>query len=192
MDHLLFQRLNAAPGTPHWQIAAAIVVAQWLILSIPATMIWSWVRGDDEDRRGLLEILLAALLALGVAQIVTHVWPQPRPFMIHLGHQFLPHVPDPGLPSDHVTVFWSVAFAALFSRRFSTWSVPLFAFGLAVGCSRVFLGIHFPSDIAAALPVALLGAIVARWVRAPMSPAYAALVRLWSRLESRIRTGRPC
>lgn len=192
MDHhLLFRLLNATPATPHWQIAGASIEARWLILVVPAAMVWCWIRGSDEDRRGLLEMLLATLLALAIAQVVNRVWPEPRPFMIHMGYQFLAHDPDPGLPSDHVTVLWSVAFASLLSPRFATWCVPLFALGLVVGCSRVFLGIHFPLDIAAALPVALVGVLAVWVVRSPMAPAYAALVRLWFRLERRIRTGQP-
>lgn len=181
MDNvLLFERLNATLATPHWEIAAATLIAQWLILAIPVALVWGWLQGDEQERRALLEMLLAVLLALGIGQIITHVWPQPRPFMIHLGTQFVPHAPDPGLPSDHVTIFWSLACAALLAGRFRTWSVPLFALGLVVGWSRVFLGVHFPYDVMAAMPVALLGAGLARSVRSPMRLVYSGVLRLWA------------
>ncbi|WP_427914104.1 undecaprenyl-diphosphatase [Ramlibacter sp. MMS24-I3-19] len=191
MDELLlFDRLNATHATPHWEIAAAMVIAQWVIWAIPVALVWAWLRGREEQRRALLEMLLAALLALGVAQIVTHVWPHPRPFMAHAGTQFLAHVADPGMPSDHVTVFWSLACAAAISARFARWSLPLFALGLLVGWSRVFLGVHFPYDIAAALPVAFLGAALARSARSPMARAYTTALDAWSHLEHLVR-GRP-
>lgn len=177
----LFAQLNASAATPHWQIVAARFIAQGVILGVPVALVWAWLRGGEPDRRALLEMLLAVVVALGIGQLVTHLWPQPRPFMVHAGSQFLAHSADPGLPSDHVTVFWSLACAAILGGRFRSWSVPLFVLGLMVGWSRVFLGVHFPYDVAAALPFACLGAMLARWLRRPMSPVYGTLVRLWVR-----------
>ncbi|MFI4927003.1 MAG: undecaprenyl-diphosphatase [Burkholderiales bacterium] len=176
----LFARLNATAATPHWQITTAAALAQWLIWIIPLALVLAWLNGDDGRRRELLEMLVAALIALGIAQLVTHFWPRPRPFMLHLGTQFLEHSPDPGLPSDHVTVFWSLACAACVSSRLRAWCIPLFLGGLVVGWSRVFLGIHFPYDVAAALPVGALGTLVARSLRAPLQPVYAAALRCWN------------
>jgi undecaprenyl-diphosphatase len=175
----LFDRINASASTPHWQIAAALLIAQWVIWAIPIGLVVAWVRGDGAARVGLLEIALAVFIALGFGQVITHLWPEPRPFMLHLGTQFLPHDPDPGMPSDHVTVFWSLACAALATRRFRACAFPLFAMGLLVGWSRVFLGVHFPFDVLGALPVAAAGVLTARALRAPLVPLYVACVRCW-------------
>lgn len=158
----LFELMNAGPGLDSTKLLLAVLLAKWLVLAIPAGLIWVWVCGPLSARVELLEILLAAMLALAFAQVVAWVWPQPRPFALHLGTQYLAHAGDPGLPSDHVTLFWSLALSALFSRRFAIWGFPLLAIGLAVGWSRVYLGVHFPFDILAALPVALVGACTAR------------------------------
>ncbi|MBE7940123.1 MULTISPECIES: undecaprenyl-diphosphatase [Ramlibacter] len=182
MDNLkLFALINASSNTPHWQLAIAVWIAQWLIWCVPLAMAAAWVRGDDEDRSNLLEMLVAALFALGLAQVVTHAWPQPRPFMLHLGRQLLAHDADPGLPSDHVTVFWSIAAAALAGTRFRPWGLVLFSLGLLVGWSRVFLGIHFPLDVLAALPASAAGAMLARALRAQLWPVYALASRTWDR-----------
>jgi undecaprenyl-diphosphatase len=177
---LLFDRINGSAATPHWQIEAALLIAQWVIWLIPVGVAVAWLKGEGPARACLLEMVVAVLIALGVGQIVTHPWPEPRPFMLHLGTQFLAHDPDPGMPSDHVTVFWSLACAALATRQFRAYAVPLFALGLLVGWSRVFLGVHFPFDVLGALPVAAAGALTARSLRAPLVPLYVALVRCWS------------
>ncbi len=147
----------------------------------------AWVRGDRVARRELLEMLLAMALALVIAQIIAYLWPQPRPFALHLGTQHVAHAADAGLPSNHVTAFWSLALAAPTTRRFAVACFPLLAAGLMVGWSRVFLGVHFPFDILAALPVALGGALGARALRASTMPAVARVLYTYDRIARAMR-----
>lgn len=191
MDNFhLFELINATPKPEAWQMVLALGFAKWLIYVLPVGMALAWIKRDSVARRELIEMALATLIALGVGQIVVHLWPQPRPFALHLGTQLLEHIDDPGLPSDHVTVFWSLAWSALVTRRFSVWGFPLLAAGLAVGWSRVFLGVHFPYDILAAMPVALLGALGARAVRAATMPAVARILFAYERLALAVRSRR--
>jgi undecaprenyl-diphosphatase len=183
----LFELINAPAGLGPLQLALATAVARWLIYLLPLALAAAWVRGDHPARRELLQVLVAVGVALALAQVVAHVWPQPRPFALHLGTHYLDHGSDPGLPSDHVTVFWSVALAALRTRRFAHWGLPLLAVGLLVGWSRVYLGVHFPLDVVAALPVAWAGSVAASALRVPLMPAFARVLWLYDRLASRLR-----
>jgi undecaprenyl-diphosphatase len=178
----LFERVNASATTPHWAVAVAIAIAQWVVWLVPAWLTLSWFRSDAKGRGELLEVLAVMLLALGFGQVLVMIWPQPRPFMVHLGSQFLAHVPDPGFPSDHVTVLWSAACAVLSTGRFERMAPLWIALGLLVGWSRVFLGVHFPLDVLGALPVAALAALSVRALRQPMQPIYTALVNVWARI----------
>lgn len=183
----LFELINAGPGLDGWQLLLTRGVAEHLIQVLALVMIWAWVRGNHASRRELLQMLLAAMLGLALAQLVALVWPQPRPFALHLGHQYLAHSDDAGLPSDQVTVFWSLALAALVTRRFELWALPLLACGLLVGWSRVFLGLHFPYDVLAAFPVAALALVIAQGLRRPMLPAVARLLYLYDGLARWVR-----
>ncbi len=182
----LFELINAAPGLNPLRLNIAIVLASWMLYVIPFAMLIAWVRGNHAARRELLQVMLAVALALGLAQIISHVWPQPRPFMLHLGTQYLAHDADPGLPSDHVVVFWSLALATLHTRRYALWGLPLLSVGLLVGWSRVYLGVHFPLDILAALPVAWAGAAAAGALQAPLLPLVARLLYLYDQLVNRL------
>ena len=189
MDNLhLFQLINASPGLGSGRLWLSILLAQWLIVLVPAGVAVAWIQGDQVARLELLEMLLATALALAAAQVISHAWPQPRPFVLQLGTQYLQHGADSGLPSGHVTVFWSLALAALLTRRFAVLSFPLLAAGLAVGWSRVFLGAHFPFDILAALPVAAGGALLARALRHAAMPLLTRLLYLYDRLANAARS----
>jgi undecaprenyl-diphosphatase len=48
-------------------------------------------------------------------------------------------------PSGHT--LHAVAFALLLSQAYPGWGWPLAIFALLVGCSRVVLGLHYPSDV---------------------------------------------
>lgn len=182
----LFELINAAPGLGEVPLGIAAVIANWLIYLIPLGMVTAWLQGAQSARRELLQMLLAVLIALFIAQAVVHLWPRPRPFVLHIGTQYLDHGNDPGLPSDHVTVFWSLAFAAFGTSRFAVWGLPLLAAGLAVGWSRVFLGVHFPYDVLAAFPVGIAGAAAAHALRKPVRPAFASMLNLYHEVEKRV------
>jgi undecaprenyl-diphosphatase len=182
MDNLhLFELINASPGLSPLRLALATTLAQWVIYLLPLGCGLAWFVGDRAARHELLHMLLVVLLALLAAAVVAHGWPQPRPFALHVGTQYLAHADDPGLPSEHVTVFWSLALAALATRRFAVWAFPLMAVGLLVGVSRVYLGIHFPYDVLAAAPDALLAAALGIALRKPLSPVVSRIVVLYDR-----------
>jgi len=176
----LFDLINAPLGLSPLRVGLATVLAQWLIYLIPLMMVYAWLRGDHAARLELLQMAVAMGVALGIAQFVAHVWPQPRPFTLHVGVQYL-GPDDSGLPSEQVTAFWSLALAALASRRFSVWAFPLLALGLLVGWSRIYLGAQFPFDVLAALPVALVGAAVSMALRAAMQPAFERVLSFYDR-----------
>ncbi len=179
----LFELINAAPGLDHMRLAWAVALADWTIYLVPVAMTVAWVRGDETARGELLRMLLSTLIALWIAQVITHLWPQPRPFALHLGTQYLAHADDPGLPSDHVTVLWTLALAAFGAKRFAVWGLPLLTLGLLVGWSRVYLGVHFPFDVLAAFPVAAAGAVAAYALRQPVKPTISSILALYHRAE---------
>lgn len=184
----LFQLINAPTGLGPLRLAWTTMFAEWAIYLLPLAGLFAWLRGPRAARIELLQLASTVLLALAVAQIVALGWPQPRPFMLHLGNQYLTHAPDPGLPSDHAVVIWALGLAALRTERFALWGLPLLALGLVVGWSRVYLGVHFPLDIAAALPVAGIATLMTVAYRGPLRRALGWLMKRHDRAAQWLRS----
>jgi undecaprenyl-diphosphatase len=162
-----FLQLNADLSTVSWKLNIAAVMADYLIYLIPLVLIASWCWGNESQRDAALKACVVTFAALGIAQIVGFFWPHPRPFMMGIGHTFIPHASDSSFPSDHATVFAGVALTLLFAnwRSFAAW--VLLALGTCVAWARIFLGVHFPLDMAGAVLVVLIAwmAVTPMWRR---------------------------
>ncbi len=174
----LFLLINAPAHPATAILVLAKLFAKYVILLMPLTLLVGWLRGSEGTRKLMLEAAISALLALLIAQIIGLVWPHPRPFMIGLGHQL---IADSSFPSDHATLMWSVGFSLLLHAESRAAGALLAILGLPVAWARVYLGVHFPLDMAGAAVVAAFSAWLclyqARWIVEPALPWMTATYR---------------
>ena len=109
-----------------------------------------WLWGSADSKKVAMKSTLVAFLALALAQILGFFYPHPRPFMIGLGHTFIPHVADASFPSDHMTLFSAIT-VTMFAARHYVKAVILTVMSLIVAWARIFLGVHFPLDMVGAV-----------------------------------------
>lgn len=152
-NRTLFLHINGGDGTPTWLVQAATGIADYLIYLIPLLLLGLWLWGDHARRSLAIKACLVALLGVAANQVIGAAWPHPRPFMIGIGHAWMPHAADSSFPSDHMTVFASVGLTLLFDGA-AEWGAATLLVGLFVAWARVFLGVHFPLDMAGAVAVA--------------------------------------
>jgi undecaprenyl-diphosphatase len=111
------------------------------------------------EKRVALETALSAWVADALALALSYMIGRQRPCAG--GRTALVECPrSPSLPSDHAAT--AVAAAATLSGYERRLRIPLFAAAALVGASRVRVGVHHPSDVAAG---ALLGSAVQRLLR---------------------------
>ena len=147
-----------------------------IFLTVPLVLaLWFWRASHDErarNQRAALLSVVAVGIAIVLATLASHLHYQPRPFVSDSSTRLLiGHSADNSFPSDHAIVCFAFATALTCWRRFLG-SVVLVG-ALLVGVSRVYVGVHWPGDIAAS---AILGAIA--------GAASAALMPLAIRLQS--------
>ncbi len=159
-NQALFLIINAKAHPSPAMLLMTTFLAQWLIYGVLPLLAGLWLCGARAHRAAAMTATLSIIFALGCNQLISGLWFHPRPFMIGLGHSFLAHSPEASFPSDHATVIFTLGLAFL-QASLRKLGISLVLVGLLVGWARVYLGVHFPLDIAGSL---LVSAASARWM----------------------------
>jgi len=120
-------------------------------------------RGDVDGVASSLWAGAAALVALGLGQIIGNIVDRARPYETLANvHVLIDKTTDFSFPSDHATVVGAVAVGLFFVDRWLGLTAAVLAVLMAV--TRVYVGAHYPGDVLAGLAlggtVAALGQIV--------------------------------
>lgn len=136
---------------------------------------WFALPKDDTKRRHALVVsACAGVLALIINVVVAHIWFRPRPFtVLSKGSytQLIPHSNDASFPSDHVS--GAFGFAAATWGRGPTWIRYSFTtIAIIVMIARVYVGVHWPTDVIAGLVVGIISSKVMwrfSWLLRPLT-----------------------
>jgi membrane-associated phospholipid phosphatase len=153
----LFQWIAAGNQPTPWVLGVASAFAlwgSWLAAGIVVVALWR----QPADRAWLCVIAAAAGFTSLLAHAIAISLDVPRPFMAGLSPAYIPHGGRGSLPSTHAAVMFMVAVAFALRPGLRRLCLPLLALAAVTGWARVYVGVHFPIDIAAGL---LLGAAVA-------------------------------
>ncbi|HYN63282.1 MAG TPA: phosphatase PAP2 family protein [Candidatus Limnocylindrales bacterium] len=170
LDLALFSLINAGAATPRWLIDVAAFISD----AMPALVVGAFTAGAlfvRAWRRPLLVGLLSLLLVWGLVMLFRSAIQVPRPAAMGLGVQWASQGIRPGFPSMHASGSFAFAMSLVFARLRGP-ALVLFVFALGVAWSRVFLGLHFPSDVLAGAVLGTLAALaVERGVRRALARA---------------------
>jgi undecaprenyl-diphosphatase len=137
------------------------VLAQYLILVSPLVLLQIlWTEPAKEKFRFVALILLSFLIAYIAAKVGTHLYENPRPFVVGQFEPLVPHGIENGFPSMHTLFATTIAVLVLTKRRM--FGVALLVVALMVGIARVQAGVHHGIDILASLAIAPLAVLIAR------------------------------
>ncbi|MDA8335466.1 MAG: phosphatase PAP2 family protein [Peptococcaceae bacterium] len=183
-DVWLFYRINHFAGV--WPVLDRVMIlfAQYGIFAYAVLMILAWFalpRRDENQRHALVTAALAGLLALAVNWALGLAWFRPRPFVVlprHTFTQLIAHAPDNSFPSDHAA--GAFAFAAGSWGRTPRWiTVTFTVLAVIIAVARVFVGVHWPTDVLAGMVVGILSGRILAWAEPLFRPLTALGLRIF-------------
>jgi undecaprenyl-diphosphatase len=174
-DIQLFLWLNATADSAPWLLSTARWITEYvsaaaLIALLPMAVM------HRRTRWQVLGVLLTMLFAWLAARGMREWIPSSRPFVMGIGFQGLPHGGSAGFPSMHATMAgaWAAGLCAFaHPHQRWAWGAVVAPVAASIAWSRVYLGLHFPSDVAMGLMVSAVCAVLAHalmqrspWTRA--------------------------
>jgi len=139
-------------------------------------LVWAvWFRADGDEtrrRRVILATFGACVAAMAAARSLALLAPFRQRPLHEPGLGFVLPIGEPpanmdgwsSFPSDHATLFFALAMGLFFASR-RVGGVALLWTTLAIALPRLYLGLHYPSDLlVGALIGAGMAAAAARWL----------------------------
>jgi len=105
--------------------------------------------GDKGMRQNAAYIAVSTASTAVLNMLIKRIVKRPRPFRMHIQFHAVYEPSGYSFPSGHTSASFSTATAL--SRAYSKWYViaPSFIWASSVGYSRMYLGVHNPSDVLA-------------------------------------------
>lgn len=175
MDGTLFNFIHSLAGESAFGDWLGIFLATYLpyLLGIAAIVFVAKQKSWRARLWTFFFIFLTTLLSRGiVTELLRFVWARPRPF-VALGFTPLVSESSASFPSGHATFFFALALAIFyFNKKWGTWFLVL---SLLVGVGRIFVGVHWPSDIVGGIVVAYLSFLVVKELLKKYAPSFEAV-----------------
>lgn len=182
---LLYDINGLAKDAPTWFDRVMEFVGEFgIMFAMVLVVLWCWWsvrrRGTTEDSVTAVAGLVWAPLAAGIALLINipirGFVERPRPFFDHKGLEVLVKgKTDFSFVSDHATMAMAIAVGLFVANR--KFGLVAIALALLEGFCRVYMGVHYPTDVIGGLAlgtaVALLLAPLAMMLLTPLVGAVA-------------------
>lgn len=199
-DVVITYALNSLSGRSALVDDVGVLFGQWGPLLCVALYVWIWFRPRQAPRaapdapartgarsprfvhEATVRAALAGGLSLLVSAAVSAAVYRPRPFVYDPSrfHAVVPHALDSSFPSDHTAI--AFAFAAVAAAAGLPARGPLVVIAVLIALGRLYLGAHWPTDVAAGAVIGWLVGMAVERGRDALRPVMDPLVQLGERV----------
>jgi len=164
IDESVFHFINNLAGK--WTALDSVVIwaNRWGIAAFSLILVYYFFKNS----KIFWTVGLSALLSRGILkELINFLLPRPRPFLVYehvhiltVQTNLIDGLSSPAFPSGHAAYLFAIAFAIFYINRKLGWLLLVAAAFLSV--ARIYLGVHYPSDVIAGAIIAWISAISLR------------------------------
>ena len=161
MDIFLFEKINGLAGNFKILDYIGIFLAEYLLWIIVGILIILFL----SKKTRLMATAAVGSVILGrliITEIIKRLYFSSRPYIVLEGVKKLitENKDYQSFPSGHVVIFFSIATAIyLFNKK---WGIISFVIAILVAIARIFVGVHWPSDILGGAVVGIFSGVLVR------------------------------
>ncbi|MDO1515353.1 undecaprenyl-diphosphatase [Neisseria sp. MVDL18-041461] len=164
LNKYLFMMINADEDAYSHSIYFAIFSAEYLIVWFFFILFIYLVAKHKNNKRVWLSIVFSIVIGVAITYLIRKGWYHPRPFLLQLGTNFLPHDASSSFPSKHLTSVFATLAGLLALQPTRALGLLVSPIVLTIAWSRIYLGVHWPLDILGALLVGIIAAVSSKYM----------------------------
>jgi len=148
LDILIFQQINGLADKYPYLDALGVFLAEYFIYILGGVA------------------LLLFRKNFGIAELIRLFWSRPRPFVENNVNLLIEKTSEPSFPSGHASACFALSYIVYHYNKKA--GIVFFVASFLVSIARVFVGVHWPSDI---LGGAVVG-VFAGWIIIKLSQRF--------------------
>ena len=110
----------------------------------------------------LLAFVAAGLARFGIVELIRWFKPRFRPFNMPDINLLVSKVNESSFPSGHASFFFALATVVFLNNKKA--GIWFYIFAVLISIARVFVGVHWPSDVLAGALVGIITGWLVNWV----------------------------
>jgi len=153
LDILIFYLINVNMQNPVFDVIMPLITSVGYFSIWILVCVLLYVFGGEKGKNVAVVCIVALLFGYFLTEILKYIVERPRPYAVLEGVRVLAYIDASSLPSGHTVA--SFIGAIIIGREYSfeikgkscKLIYPLLIFAFLVGFSRIYNGVHYPSDV---------------------------------------------
>ncbi|PEK30264.1 MULTISPECIES: undecaprenyl-diphosphatase [Bacillus cereus group] len=180
----IFRAINDLGKHYSFLNSAMVFLAEYMVYIFGLIIIAYWFTGSRKSRMMVIQAMVAFVIAEVIGKIAGEFHLNYQPFAVLPDvNKLVDHAVDNSFPSDHTILFFSICFSFCLVRKKTGWLWLTLAFCVAV--SRIWVGVHYPLDVAIAALIGCVSALFSYWL-VPKISFIKQLLTLYERVEKHV------